>query len=377
MIQFFIVSLIFLVLFARQIVITASPIIALTVTQRDTYLEITGINHHPSTRPQVNSENSIAIGPADLVYNDNVLDTVERVDDVITVKPLGFGGWVRGIIDRLQGNIPPDFFERARNLQEQFTRYSSYQFNDAIEVLKKEASSAAIEVENVQHVNQIAKDLVDISSKLRSLIAESKGLRDYEVNVDSVSMDLGNRFQHVIDDMKNNFPPPDQALSHEDRQRIVEQILDKVGVVITDVFCYHPLQLPEEEVAKIWTEIRSGLSTVLVTTGDLVEQHPKIFHSLIFGVIGLILPEEWILARLLGIFGWGPYGPVKGSVAAFFQSRIFGAIIPKGAWFAVLQRLAQLRPIQKPAFWKGIFGSIGAALGSIFGFVNFGTNGLR
>ncbi|KAI0795817.1 hypothetical protein C8Q75DRAFT_888286 [Abortiporus biennis] len=363
--------LISIVLFAPWIAITANPITHLTVTPTDSHVETTGIVH----QLQINSEDSVVI--ADSVDDDSALDAFYRVDDAIIVKPLGFGDWVRHVIERLQGAIPPDFFERARNLQDQFTRYSSDQFNNAIEFLKKETSSSMKVVESVQHVKQITNDLVDICSKLRSLMAQSKGLRDYEVDVNSISVDLGNRFQHIIDDMKDSFPPPNQALSHNDRQQIVDQVLDKVRVVIIEGFCRSGLHLDEEEVTKIWTEIRSGLSMILVTTGDLVEQHPKIFHSLIFGVIGLILPEEWILARLLGLFGWGPYGPVQGSVAAYLQSRIFRATIPKHAWFAVLQRLAQLRPIQKPGFWKGIFGGIGAALGSIFGFVNFGMNGSR
>jgi len=73
----------------------------------------------------------------------------------------------------------------------------------------------------------------------------------------------------------------------------------------------------------------------------------------------MVLPQLWILRQVLRIFGFGPLGPIKGSflydcdaerlfnmtlivggIAAWLQAWLFGPAIPKGSWFAMLQRLA-------------------------------------
>ncbi|KAM7183068.1 hypothetical protein V8F33_013826 [Rhypophila sp. PSN 637] len=52
----------------------------------------------------------------------------------------------------------------------------------------------------------------------------------------------------------------------------------------------------------------------------------------------------WLLgalaAPILGAFGFGPLGPIAGSLAAFIQSTVYGAAVPAGSLFALLQRLA-------------------------------------
>jgi len=81
--------------------------------------------------------------------------------------------------------------------------------------------------------------------------------------------------------------------------------------------------------------------------------------TLLFAAIATVLPQLWLLRRVLLMFGFGPQGPIKGSflydcdaeqlfnmtlivggIAAWLQGWLFGPAVPKGGWFAMLQRLA-------------------------------------
>ncbi|KAG1822316.1 hypothetical protein EV424DRAFT_1538878 [Suillus variegatus] len=44
-----------------------------------------------------------------------------------------------------------------------------------------------------------------------------------------------------------------------------------------------------------------------------------------------------LLLTILRIVGFGPFGPVKGGIAAWL---LFGPAVPKGSGFAMFQRLA-------------------------------------
>ncbi|KIP05248.1 hypothetical protein PHLGIDRAFT_19771 [Phlebiopsis gigantea 11061_1 CR5-6] len=52
----------------------------------------------------------------------------------------------------------------------------------------------------------------------------------------------------------------------------------------------------------------------------------------------MLIPQGFILRPLLSLIGFGPFGPIKGSTAAWAQRRFWGAAVAKGSWFSVLQR---------------------------------------
>ncbi|KAL4254187.1 hypothetical protein ABKN59_004544 [Abortiporus biennis] len=345
--------LLFLIFFVPWIGITASPIVDTVTTAVipfDSYGETAKIiDDH-----QANGIFGLSSVDSELIDDDGASDMLDYVEEAVTGDPLksGLGAWIHDIIDRTEGQLPADFLERAHSPSIQWLDHAG-------EILKREVLLTEEEMQSIQGIQKTTKEVVQACSMLRNLMINGEEAVDAST-VNAVSQDLEKQIQPVLNNIKDSSPPTDHALSHEDRQQTVDHILDEVGVIIIQVFCHGILRLDEEDVTKIWTVIKFGLSEVLVTTGDLVEQHPEIF----FLVIGLIL-EEWILARsLLRLFGWGPLGPIKGSLAAFLQSRIFGASIPKGTWFAVLQRLGQLHPIRKMAgLWKEVVGSAKSLFG--------------
>lgn len=54
------------------------------------------------------------------------------------------------------------------------------------------------------------------------------------------------------------------------------------------------------------------MTYLVASTGDLAEQHPVLLGALLVSATLMIIPESWLLRPLLRLFGFGPYGPVKG-----------------------------------------------------------------
>ena len=55
-------------------------------------------------------------------------------------------------------------------------------------------------------------------------------------------------------------------------------------------------------------------------------------------VVSLLIPEIPIFRGILRLLGFGLRGPVKGSAAAWLQSRLWGGAVARGSWFAMLQK---------------------------------------
>lgn len=54
-------------------------------------------------------------------------------------------------------------------------------------------------------------------------------------------------------------------------------------------------------------------------SGDLAEQHPEMLVTVLISGVLLVLPEGFILRPILGLFGFGPYSPVKGTSICPFR----------------------------------------------------------
>jgi len=101
---------------------------------------------------------------------------------------------------------------------------------------------------------------------------------------------------------------------------------------------------------------------MLVTTGDLIELHPLLLDTIIFSGTVLLIPEAWLLRPFLSLAGFGPYGPVKGSAAAWVQRRFWGAAVAEKSWFSHLQS-AGMKFRVPPGLGKKIGAGIGLGLG--------------
>ncbi|KAG6375252.1 hypothetical protein JVT61DRAFT_3468 [Boletus reticuloceps] len=108
---------------------------------------------------------------------------------------------------------------------------------------------------------------------------------------------------------------------HAERAEIVDKVLDDTEQALIKLATRFGIQ--EEVVTTYLDALKPQVHVLIVTIGDINEQHPKLFPALAFSVVVLLIPESWILRPFLRVFGFGPYGPVKGTVEHL--NRIFKA----------------------------------------------------
>ncbi|KAF7302031.1 hypothetical protein MIND_00769500 [Mycena indigotica] len=157
----------------------------------------------------------------------------------------------------------------------------------------------------------------------------------------SAMNDLQRGFAKVLEELNTLFPPPDHAPSHAERQAAVQTALTKIGAVLVSVL--GPLSGDEEGVAKTWdTVIQPPLLSVVVLVGDFAEQHPYLLQAVLIMLLSgpMARISEGIFGMVLEAIGFGSEGVVKGSLAAWIQSCVFGPYIPKGSLFSLLQKVA-------------------------------------
>jgi len=172
----------------------------------------------------------------------------------------------------------------------------------------------------------------------------SDAAEDSGVSLYSVTEELEDIFTVLFEELMEMFPPPNEAPGHNNRTIMISTALDRIEQSFLQVAT--KVGVSEELLQSDSSSLKLAVQQVAVTTGDLVEQHPIIARALLLVAIDILLPEieisGWLLPQLLRLFGFGRQGPIKGGIAAWVQRWIFGANIPAGSWFSVLQRLAMM-----------------------------------
>ncbi|KAF9224495.1 hypothetical protein BS17DRAFT_703131, partial [Gyrodon lividus] len=189
---------------------------------------------------------------------------------------------------------------------------------------------------------QIESTVNNLVYRANTLYEEiNRALEGRQITMEMFRKELEVVLAKVVEELKKEFPQPDRAPTHDERVPMVSHTLDKIEAGLLNLFREHAID--EALLSEYLGDIRPHLLTLVVTIGDLAELHPKLFNMLIFSVTSLLIPQEWVLQPLLGIFGFGSKGPIQGesgTAAASMQKLFFGATVPAGSWFSYLQSVA-------------------------------------
>ncbi|KAJ7498570.1 hypothetical protein FB451DRAFT_1202324 [Mycena latifolia] len=245
---------------------------------------------------------------------------------------------------------PEDFWRRARELGERARRFGDKLIKDAAE-----------------RSQEVREKIGELTARMDAVMRSASALHE-ELHtsatlqaVDDISADLERAFAAVLTELEVLFPAPDQAPGHAQRQEVVVAALEKAGVALVGVCTKYGMD--EERAWGHWGTVRPAIESMVVVLGDLAEQHPDLLEALLFTGAVLLIPDYWLLRPLLGLFGFGPTGPVKGTTASWAQRVFYGAAVSKGSWFALLDKAAMT--IKAPGWWGWIGGTIGVGLGAI------------
>ncbi|KAK7681777.1 hypothetical protein QCA50_015124 [Cerrena zonata] len=221
-----------------------------------------------------------------------------------------------------------DFWKQANSLGRQLQIYSESLLDDA----KRQVQEASGHIEEVR---QIVHELITSANHLQTYMVSrlTNG-----VTTKSLSQAFEDALLPILEKVHEIAAAPGVALrlDHNERKRAVRELLKRIEEIIVIFGTKHGLD--EAVLRKYLEPILALILKLVVLIGDLSEQHPILRNILIVTVIGMIIPESWVLRTILRIFGFGPGGPVKGSAAAWAQRYFYGASVKKGSWFAYLQR---------------------------------------
>ncbi|KAG1811334.1 hypothetical protein EV424DRAFT_139224 [Suillus variegatus] len=192
-------------------------------------------------------------------------------------------------------------------------------------------------------ISELKKSVNNIASTATSLHQVVKGAAEQrEIPFDSVLEELRNTFYVLFEELKEQFPPPEEAPSYEDRTLMIDTVLDRVEETFLRVAIKYGAS---EEVLKNHTSsFMSGVRHILRIINHY-EQHFR-FAWILWYIVTLLCIA---IAQLFGcrffllalkIFGIGALGPIAGTVAAWLQAWLFGGAIPAGSWFSILQCIA-------------------------------------
>ena len=159
-----------------------------------------------------------------------------------------------------------------------------------------------------------------------AVLIEDKGMSKADA-----SKELGAISSGILVLLQEVFPPPDHAPSHKQRREMVKFALTKFEDGFTGLL--RTLGLPDSELSAFhttWGQLSPHITMLIVTIGetlslfchaseanrvspgDLIEQHPLLFASIMSFVLTQLHFENLITRALLRIFGFSPLGPVKG-----------------------------------------------------------------
>ncbi|KAG1811263.1 uncharacterized protein BJ212DRAFT_564175 [Suillus subaureus] len=209
----------------------------------------------------------------------------------------------------------------------------------------------AVELYPSEKLTEFRESMVNVTATVTVLHQVCSGAaEDSGASLNSVIEEHGDIFVVLFKELMEMFPPPEEAPGHDNRTIMVNTALDRIEEGFKQVAT--KLGVSEELLKSHSDSLKFVVQHVVVTTGDLVEQHPDIANTLLIIAVAELLPlllpeisvllEGWFLRPLLRKFGFGPQGPIKGGIAAWLQRWIFGATIREGSWFAVLQHLAMI-----------------------------------
>ncbi|KAF9487238.1 hypothetical protein BDN71DRAFT_1514165 [Pleurotus eryngii] len=140
-----------------------------------------------------------------------------------------------------------------------------------------------------------------------------------------VSNDIDRAFEEILKRVHEVFPTPDKVAHHDARQRLIKHILEEAEIELIKILCVKHNLVDKDAFRKFWRGVSPIIERVVVTMGDLAEQHPKLTGFVITGVITMFIPELWFTKPLLRLIGFGPIGTVEDSLAAWSQRVFYGA----------------------------------------------------
>ena len=141
--------------------------------------------------------------------------------------------------------------------------------NEVIQAAEDGLNNIATEFDvtgKIQELESTFQTVLATTAEIRERLTE---LTEKGVTLDQISDELGLIFKDILVYLQQTFPPPDQAPSHEERQRIVGIVLDKAEQGLLDLARKYGMSEDGlENVRETFDLLKPQVQTLVVITGS-------------------------------------------------------------------------------------------------------------
>ncbi|KAF8507295.1 hypothetical protein BU17DRAFT_16275, partial [Hysterangium stoloniferum] len=191
--------------------------------------------------------------------------------------------------------------------------------------------------DNIHQIMQNITDLVSNAAVLRDEIQSE--IQKRNITIENISDMLSAELAVVFEQLQTEFTEPlpeNKTERYKQRERMVSITMIKVEDAF--VICATTWDVSENDARAQFQSISLPVKQVVLGAGNVIDNHPELIEIILLTVAVLLLPESFLLRSILSLFGFGPYGPIKGSAAAWAQRIFFGGVVKSGSWFSFLQK---------------------------------------
>lgn len=151
-------------------------------------------------------------------------------------------------------STPQDFWECALSIGQKAHDYATHLVEDAVKNVEPTVAVKMNHVVSTMHV------IVSDTEALKNTIAQAQGasLDDIKNGIEKVLADL-------LEELKEQFPPPNQAPTHAERKGNVSLVLNKIEGAFVKLCVQHGMS--EEQLRIHLDPIMRNIETVIVILG--------------------------------------------------------------------------------------------------------------
>ncbi|CAA7259093.1 unnamed protein product [Cyclocybe aegerita] len=233
-------------------------------------------------------------------------------------------------------HIPPDFdpLNLATELSEQGIDFAKSKLGEV-------TASIPEAKEKLEEFKVVIDDLVNSAQSFHEIV--QKHCDEKGFSIEEIAGLVAKEVEKILEDLKAEFNEPlpeDQDEWYRELDIKVSNVLDWIEDAVVEVA--KTLDISESESREAFRVIKPHIKRFILISANLTRRHP-ILTAIVFGISAQLIIQPLasaIVAPILNIIGFGPKGPIKGSLASLVQKNVFGPAIPPGSWFRVFQSLA-------------------------------------
>ncbi|KAJ2930866.1 hypothetical protein H1R20_g6233, partial [Candolleomyces eurysporus] len=211
--------------------------------------------------------------------------------------------------------------------------------------VKGEAIAASVLKDVANQHPDLADQVQNFQGHFSKIVEYAEGMKRelVKLNIDPTLVHdyISREAANIVENLKAEFnkPLPDELVERARyRNQMIAKALDHLEYAFVYI-CVQSGHLSEEDARRIFAPVKKAIQDGLFHR-DFVDKHPELTEVIVISAVCFLIPESFILRPILFVFGFGPAGPLKGSLAAWFQSRFWGGAVAKSSWFAYFQRAA-------------------------------------